>query len=151
MIQRISPNQVNFVPRRYITDNILIAQELMHKFRTSKGKKGFIAWKVDLFKAYGRLNWHFIKNMLEKVPLAWDPPRNGDFKLNVDGMRKIVTSDIGVGGVIRNSIGEWIDFAVVVTLIMNPETAGTHPLAGLLYGRWDLMKKISTCAIQHVY
>lgn len=42
------------------------------------------------------------------MPLAWDPQRNGDFKLNVDGMRKMVTSDNGVGGVIRNSIGEWI-------------------------------------------
>lgn len=69
MTQRISPNQVNFVPRRHITDNILIAQELMHKFRTSKDKKGFIAWKVDLFKAYGHLNWHFIENVLEEVSL----------------------------------------------------------------------------------
>lgn len=43
-----------------------------------------------------------------------------------------------------------MDSALVVTLIMNPAIAGTHPLAGLLYGYWDLIKKISTCAIQHV-
>ncbi|VVA30150.1 Hypothetical predicted protein, partial [Prunus dulcis] len=48
----ISPNQVSFVPGRHITDNILIAQELMHKFKLSKGKKGFVAWKIDLSKAY---------------------------------------------------------------------------------------------------
>ncbi|CAL8168122.1 unnamed protein product [Prunus armeniaca] len=44
-----------------------------------------------------------------------------------------------------------MDSALVVTLIMNPATAGTHPLTGLLYGCWDLMKKISHCAIQNVY
>ncbi|CAL9024621.1 unnamed protein product, partial [Prunus brigantina] len=44
-----------------------------------------------------------------------------------------------------------MDSALVVTLIMNPATADTHLLAGLLYGCWDLMKKISHYAIQDVY
>lgn len=35
----ISPHQVSFVPGRHITDNILIAQELMFKFRNSKGRR----------------------------------------------------------------------------------------------------------------
>lgn len=51
MNQWISPNQVSFVPGRHITDNILIAQEMMYKFRVSKGKKRFFAWKIDLSKA----------------------------------------------------------------------------------------------------
>lgn len=38
----ISPNEASFVPRRHITDNILMAQEILHKFRNSKGKKGFL-------------------------------------------------------------------------------------------------------------
>lgn len=65
----ISPNQVSFVPGRQITDNILVAQELMHKFKNSKGRKGFIAWKVDLSKAYDRLNWNFIRFVLNEIGL----------------------------------------------------------------------------------
>lgn len=65
----ISPNQVSFVPGRQIVDNIIIAQELMHKFKISKGKKGFMAWKIDLSKAYDRLNWHFIESVLVELKL----------------------------------------------------------------------------------
>ncbi|KAI5337778.1 hypothetical protein L3X38_017049 [Prunus dulcis] len=65
----ISPNQVSFVPIRHITDNILIAQELIHKFKVSKAKRGFMAWKIDLSKAYGRLNWHFIEVVLAELGL----------------------------------------------------------------------------------
>jgi hypothetical protein len=53
MSQLVSPNQVSFVPGRQITDNIFIAQEVLHRYRRSKGKMGYIAWKVDLSKAYG--------------------------------------------------------------------------------------------------
>ncbi|KAI5322641.1 hypothetical protein L3X38_031713 [Prunus dulcis] len=65
----ISPNQVSFVPGRHIFDSILIAQELMHKFRNAKRKKGFIAWKIDLSKAYDRLNWRFIEFVIKEVGL----------------------------------------------------------------------------------
>ncbi|CAL2231440.1 unnamed protein product [Prunus armeniaca] len=65
----ISPNQISFVPGRHITDNILIAQELMHKFKVSKGKKGFLAWKIDLSKAYDKLNCHFIEVVLAELGL----------------------------------------------------------------------------------
>ena len=51
MSQLVSPNQV--LPGRQITDNIFIAQEVLHRYRRSKGKMGYIAWKVDLSKAYG--------------------------------------------------------------------------------------------------
>ncbi|CAL8157860.1 unnamed protein product [Prunus armeniaca] len=65
----ISLNQVSFVLSRHITDNILITQELMHKFKLSKGKKGFVTWKIDLSKAYDRLNWNFVKCVLLEVGL----------------------------------------------------------------------------------
>ena len=51
----VSPNQVAFVPGRQIQDNIIIAQEVFHKFKTMKGKTGYIAWKIDLAKAYDKL------------------------------------------------------------------------------------------------
>ncbi|VVA36392.1 PREDICTED: reverse mRNAase [Prunus dulcis] len=57
----ISHRQVRFVPGRHITGNILLAQELMHKYKIVKGKKSFVAWKIDMSKDYHRLSWKFIK------------------------------------------------------------------------------------------
>ncbi|KAI5339865.1 hypothetical protein L3X38_019138 [Prunus dulcis] len=50
-----------------------------------------------------------------KIPLllAWEPPELGQFKLNVDGSRRCASGSIGAGGVIRNSLGDWVcGFAV---------------------------------------
>ncbi|XP_062028805.1 uncharacterized protein LOC133744775 [Rosa rugosa] len=60
----ISPNQVSFVPGRHISDNIVIVQEVLQKYQHSHGGKGFMAWKIDLSKAYDRLNWGFIETVL---------------------------------------------------------------------------------------
>ncbi|KAI5333293.1 hypothetical protein L3X38_023424 [Prunus dulcis] len=67
MANLVSPNQVSFVPGRQIVDKIVVAQEMLHKFKNSKGSKGFIAWKIDLSKAYDRLNWDFIREVLWEV------------------------------------------------------------------------------------
>lgn len=66
----ISPNQVSFVPGRHITDNIFILQELMNRFRNIKGRKGYIAWKIDLSKAYDRLSWRFVLDILREIGLC---------------------------------------------------------------------------------
>ncbi|KAK2637718.1 hypothetical protein Ddye_025513 [Dipteronia dyeriana] len=63
----ISPNQVAFVPGRQIQDNIVVAQEVLHKLKTSKGRSGYFAWKIDLAKAYDRLQWNFIWKVLGEV------------------------------------------------------------------------------------
>ncbi|CAL2272823.1 unnamed protein product [Prunus armeniaca] len=70
MANLVSPNQVRFVPGRQIIDNIVVAQETLHKFKSSKGRKGFIAWKIDLSKAYDRLNWDFIREVLWEVGIC---------------------------------------------------------------------------------
>ncbi|XP_050386206.1 uncharacterized protein LOC126802601 [Argentina anserina] len=64
MMNLISPNQVSYVPGRNISDNIMVAQEILFKFKKSSGKQGFFAWKVDLSKAYDRLSWNFIEMVL---------------------------------------------------------------------------------------
>ena len=68
----IGPQQTNFVPGRHIIDNIVIAQEVIHSMRKKTGKKGFMAIKVDLEKAYDRLNWDFIHNTLQETGLPND-------------------------------------------------------------------------------
>nr|KYP56170.1 hypothetical protein KK1_002407 [Cajanus cajan] len=52
----VDPNQCNFVPHRQTTDNIIIAHEVIHSMRHKKGKKRWMAIKIDIEKAYDRLS-----------------------------------------------------------------------------------------------
>ena len=45
-------------------DNIVVAQELIYSMDNKKGRTGFMAIKVDLEKAYDRLEWNFIHKVL---------------------------------------------------------------------------------------
>ncbi|KAH9666643.1 putative ribonuclease H protein [Citrus sinensis] len=65
----IGPHQTSFVPGRHIVDNIVIAQEVVHSMRKKTGKRGLMAIKVDLEKAYDRLNWSFIFETLQQTGL----------------------------------------------------------------------------------
>lgn len=64
LVKLISPNQASFVPGRQIRDNIVVAQEIFFHMRRRKGKKGQMAIKIDLEKAYDRLSWKFIRSTL---------------------------------------------------------------------------------------
>jgi hypothetical protein len=61
----ISPQQSAFLPGRLITDNTLLAFETFHHLKHNKNKKkGFVGIKLDMAKAYDRLEWDFIENTL---------------------------------------------------------------------------------------
>ena len=60
----ISPCQSAFILDRWIVENQLIVQEILHSFKKRKVKGGFVALKVDLQKAYDRVNWSFLKEVL---------------------------------------------------------------------------------------
>ncbi|KAL6140490.1 hypothetical protein ACLB2K_058789 [Fragaria x ananassa] len=58
----ISPYQSAFVPGRLITDNILVANEIAHFVHNKKsGEEGYMALKLDLGKAYDRMEWLFLR------------------------------------------------------------------------------------------
>ena len=65
----IAPTQSSFVPGRQISDNIIIVQEMLHSMRKKKGSQGCMAIKIDLEKAYDRLRWPFIREMLLEARL----------------------------------------------------------------------------------
>ena len=61
----ISPMQTAFIEGQSGTDNVIIAQELIYSLRKRKGRTGYMVVKIDLEKAYDRLEWLFIKMVLE--------------------------------------------------------------------------------------
>jgi hypothetical protein len=65
----ISPYQTGFVPGRNIHENIIVAQEMTHSMVKMKGSKGLVAIKVDLSKAYDKLKWDFICQILKEIQL----------------------------------------------------------------------------------
>ncbi|KAH9751258.1 putative ribonuclease H protein [Citrus sinensis] len=66
------PMQTSFVPGRHITENIIIAQEVIHTMRRKSGKIGQMLIKVDLEKAYDRLSWDFIFETLSEAGIPSD-------------------------------------------------------------------------------
>jgi hypothetical protein len=63
----ISPLQSTFVPNRSIQDNSIIAHELLHSFKLKRGKCGFMFLKMDMEKAFDKIEWNLILAIMQHL------------------------------------------------------------------------------------
>ena len=64
----IDDSQSAFVPNRMIFDNIIVAHEMVHVMKTRRaGRTGFLAAKLDMSKAYDRIEWNFMEGVMRTL------------------------------------------------------------------------------------
>lgn len=70
----ISTSQSAFVPGRSILDNAIVAIEVIHYMKAkAKGTQGDVALKLDISKAYDRLDWEYLRDVMLQMgfSLKW--------------------------------------------------------------------------------
>jgi len=64
----ISPFQTAFIPGRNILEGVVILQEVLHELRSKKPSGVLI--KLDFEKAYDKVNWNFLEEVLHRKGFA---------------------------------------------------------------------------------
>lgn len=60
----VSPFQTTFIAGRNISENVILTQELLHGFKSKRGRSANMALKFDMSKAYDKMEWSFIEKVL---------------------------------------------------------------------------------------
>ena len=63
----ISASQGAFVQGRLISNNVLIAYEIMHAMRGDRSAHGTMALKLDMSKAFDRVEWGFLAQIMLRL------------------------------------------------------------------------------------
>ena len=64
----ITKHQSAFAKNRLILDNVLVAFETLHCMKNhNSGQTGFMAIKLDMSKAYDRVEWNYLQKLMEKM------------------------------------------------------------------------------------
>ncbi len=67
----VSESQSAFVPSCLIIDNVLVAFQVMHSMSLKRrGRKGQMAIKLDMSKAYDRVEWAFVEEVIHRLRFA---------------------------------------------------------------------------------
>lgn len=93
MCHIILDEQSAFVPRRLISKNVIVAYEAMHSLRRkTRGKVGLLPLKLDMSKAYDRVEWSFLIAIMQRVvfsekwvAIVWDCIELVSFSFIVNG------------------------------------------------------------------
>ncbi|XP_071904274.1 uncharacterized protein [Coffea arabica] len=104
----ICKNQSAFIPSRQILDNIMVSHEYLHYLNNKRqGKDGFMAVKLDMSKAYNRVEWSFLEAIMQKMGFHYrwrnwimECVRSVSYSFNINGEVKeyvIPTSGIRQG------------------------------------------------------
>jgi hypothetical protein len=88
----IHQTQHAFIQGRRITENIIIAQEIVHSFNLKSFNQQAFMLKIDLAKAFDRIEWSFILNALRRkgyhghfIKLVHACISSASFSVNVNG------------------------------------------------------------------
>lgn len=63
----VSTSHSSFIPRRQLHDNVVILREMAHSMYNRRLSPGWMVMKIDLQKAYDRVQWDFLLDCLRLI------------------------------------------------------------------------------------